>query len=69
LCQPDHGLKGGTNRFVGRIAGGTKKTNAYDMNGELPFLNILFRGGFFQLADELVPHRSYHPVGKARITA
>jgi hypothetical protein len=39
------------------------------VNGELPFLNILFRGGFFQLAAELVPHRSYHPVGKARITA
>jgi hypothetical protein len=39
------------------------------MNGELPFLNILFRGGFFQLGTELVPHRRYHPVGKACITA
>jgi hypothetical protein len=27
------------------------------MNGDLPFLNILFRGGFFQLAAELVPHQ------------
>jgi hypothetical protein len=39
------------------------------MNGELPFLNILFRGGFIQLGTELVPHRRYHPVGKACITA
>jgi hypothetical protein len=39
------------------------------MNGDLPLLNILFRGGFFQLAAELVPHRRCHPVGKTCITA